>query len=219
MTEISNYTNNDYRALKNNEIIFEVRDFFDEVNFSHFPVIEDGIYIGSITKDDVETFDLDKKISDFRYSLEGFFVRNNQNWMEVLEVFAKNQTNVLPILDQENKYIGYYELENIARIFNETPFLKEQGSIIIVKKSVLDYSIGQVTQIVESNNGKLLGVFISDSDAEQVEITMKISLGDTNNMIQSFRRYDYEVVSSHHEDNFMNVLKERSEYLERYLSI
>jgi predicted transcriptional regulator len=219
MTEISNYTNNDCPPIKNTETIFEVRSFFDEVDFSHFPVIEDNIFIGNISKEDAETFELDKKVSDYRYSLDGFFVRNHQNWMEVLEVFAKNQTNILPVLDKENQYIGYYELESIVSVFSETPFLKEQGSIIVVKKSVLDYSIGQVTQIVENNNGKILGLFISDSDPETVQITIKISSGNVNEIIQSFRRYEYEVTSNHQDDSYINILKERSEYLERYLSI
>lgn len=219
MTEISNYISNDYRAIKSNETIFEVRGFFEEENYSHFPVIEDNIYIGSITKDDVESFDLDKKVSDYRYSLEPFFVRNSTIWIDVLAVFAKNNSNIVPILDENNQYIGYYELENVVKFFYETPFLKENGSTIIVRKPVLDYSMSQITQIVESNYGKLLGLFISDSDFGKVEITVKISSGEINEIVQSFRRYNYEVISDHQEDNFMKILKERSEYLEKYLSI
>ena len=75
-------------------------------------------------------------------------------WLDVLEVFAKNHTNVVSVLDENNTYIGYYEMEDIMKFFQETPFLKEQGGIIIVQKGLLDYSMGQVTQIVESNNGK-----------------------------------------------------------------
>jgi Mg/Co/Ni transporter MgtE len=219
MTEILNYINNDYRPFNSNETIFEVRGFFDEANFSHFPVIEEAIFIGNITKDDAESFDLDKKVSDYRYSLEGFFVRNNMFWLDILGVFAKNNTNIMPVLDEKNHYIGYYELESIVTFFNETPFLKEQGSLIIVKKQASEYSMGQITQIIESNNGKLLGLFISESDSEFVEITIKISSGNANEIIQSFRRYEYEIVSNHQEDSFISVLKERSEYLEKYLSI
>jgi Mg/Co/Ni transporter MgtE len=219
MNELLNYLNNNYRAIKSNETIFEVRGFFEEEKFSYFPVIQDGIYIGSIAKDDVEQFDIDKKVSDYRYALEPFFVRNYQNWMEILEVFAKNHTNIVPVLDENNLYIGYFELENVIQFFNETPFLKEQGGIIVVKKPIFDYSMGQITQIVESNYGKLLGVFISNSDNSEVEITIKIAVGEMNTIIQSFRRYGYEIISNHQEDSFMSVLKDRSEYLEKYLSI
>jgi Mg/Co/Ni transporter MgtE len=36
-------------------------------------------------------------------------------WLDVLEVFAKNQTNIVPVLDSANQYIGYYELEDIIK--------------------------------------------------------------------------------------------------------
>ena len=106
-------------------------------------------------------------------------------WLDVLEVFAKNHTNLVPVLDENNQYKGYYEIEDIIKFFHETPFLKEQGGIIIVQKGILDYSMSQVAQIVESNNGKLLGLFVSEANTENVQITIKISLGGMNNIIQT----------------------------------
>jgi CBS domain containing-hemolysin-like protein len=219
MTEINDYITNDYKAIDSQETIADVQDFFIDVPFSHFSVLNEGVYIGSIAADDVETFDTDKKVADYKYALEGFFARKNMIWLDVLEVFAKNHTNIVPVLDEENSYVGYYELEDIVKFFHETPFLKEQGGIIIVKKSILDYSMSQITQIVESNNGKLLGLFVSEADAETIQVTIKIALGSMNDIIQTFRRYNYEIVSEHHEDNYLNSLKERSDYLDKYLNI
>ena len=219
MTEITDYITNDYKALDSQETIADVQDFFMDVPFSHFSVLNEGVYIGSIAADDIDTFDSDKKVADYKYALEGFFARNNMIWLDVLEVFAKNHTNVVPVLNEENAYLGYYELEDIVKFFHETPFLREQGGIIVVKKSMQDYSMSQIAQIVESNNGKLLGLFVSEADAENVQITIKIALGAMNDIIQTFRRYNYEIVSEHHEDNYLNNLKERSEYLDKYLSM
>ncbi|GEP49578.1 hypothetical protein FNO01nite_02500 [Flavobacterium noncentrifugens] len=219
MTEIRDYITNDYKALSSSENIASVQDFFHELNFTHFPVLEEGIYLGSIAAEDIETFDGDKSISDYRFTLEGFYARNSMIWLDVLEVFAKNHTNLVPVLDENNGYVGYYEIEDIIKFFHETPFLKEQGGIIVIKKGVLDYSMSQITQIVESNNGKLLGLFVSDADAQTVEITVKISLGAMNEIIQTFRRYNYEIISEHQEDNYINALKERSDYLDKYLNI
>ncbi|MFM2368218.1 MAG: hypothetical protein RL619_518 [Bacteroidota bacterium] len=219
MTEITNYITNDFKAIDSQDTIAVVQEFFDELHFSHFPVIEEGIYIGSIASDDIETFDTDKKVADYRFTLEGFFTRTNTIWLDVLEIFAKNHTNLVPVLDENNKYVGYYEIEDIMKFFHETPFLKEPGGIIVVKKPILDYSMSQITQIVESNNGKLLGLFISDTDVESVQVTMKISLGAMNDIIQTFRRYNYEIISEHQEDNYINNLKERSDYLDKYLNI
>lgn len=219
MTEITNYITNDFRAIDSQETITAAQDFFNELNFSNFPVVEEGIFIGSLAADDLETFDNDKKVGDYKYTLEHFFARTNMIWLDVLEVFAKNQTNIVPVLDENNKYVGYYEIGDIMKFFHETPFLKEPGGIIIIKKGVLDYSMSQITQIIESNNGKLLGLFVSDSDVDTIEITIKVSLGALNEIIQTFRRYNYEIVSEHHEDNYINNLKERSDYLDKYLNI
>ena len=219
MTEILNYITNDYKALDSQETIFDAQDRLDEISFSHFPVVEEGVYIGCIIKDDLETFDGDKKVADYRFTLEPFFLITTMIWLDVLEVFAKNHTNLVPVLDENNQYKGYYEIEDIIKFFHETPFLKEQGGIIIVQKGILDYSMSQVAQIVESNNGKLLGLFVSEANTENVQITIKISLGGMNDIIQTFRRYNYEIISEHQEDNYINNLKERSDYLDKYLNI
>jgi Mg/Co/Ni transporter MgtE len=219
MTEITEYITNDVKAIDSFDSIAAVQNFFSDLHFSHFPVLEEGVYIGSIAAEDIETFDSDKKIVDYRFTLEGFFTKTDTMWLDVLEVFAKNNTNLVPVLDENNSYVGYYEIEDIMKFFHETPFLQEPGGIIVVRKGVLDYSMSQITQIVESNNGKLLGLFISESSIDSIEITLKITLGAMNEIIQTFRRYNYEIISEHQEDNYINNLKERSDYLDKYLNI
>ena len=219
MNDLKDYITNDYKAIDTQETIGAVQDFFDDLTFSHFPIIEEGIFIGSIVADDIETFDSDKKVTDYRYTLEHFFARANMIWLDVLEVFAKNHTNLVPILDENNKYVGYYEIGDVIKFFHETTFLKEPGAIIIVSKNTIDYSMSQIAQIVESNNGKLLGLFISNSDVNTTEITLKISIGSLNEIIQTFRRYNYDIISEHNEDNYINSLKERSDYLDKYLNM
>ncbi len=219
MLEITNYINSDFKPFESDESIRFVQDFFADLTFSHFPVLQEGIYIGSIAADDVVTFESPKKIIDYKYTLEGFFARTNMIWLDVLEVFAQNHTNLIPVLDENNKYVGYYELNDIVQFFAETPFLREQGGIIIVKKSIKEYSMSQIAQIVETNNGRILGMFISDIEGDFVQVTVKIALGGLNEIIQTFRRYNYEIISEHQEDAYLNNLKERSDYLDKYLNI
>jgi len=219
MTEIKDYINNDFKAIDSNESVLAVQDFFTDLHYSHFPVVEESIYIGCIASDDVETFDTEKQIKDYRYTLEGFYARTNMIWLDVMEVFARNHSNIIPVLDDENTYIGYYEMADIVKFFNETPFLKEPGGILIVEKDTLNYSMGQIVQIVESNNGRILGSFISDVNGNRIQVTIKIALGGMNEIIQTFRRYEYEIISQHQEDSYMSSLKDRSDYLDKYLNI
>ncbi len=219
MTEITEYINKEVDPILIQDTIEVAQDLFLEFPYSHFPVLEDGVYIGCASAEDVELLDSDRKIGEFRYTFERFFVRKTTNWLDVLEVFAKNETNVIPVLDETNAYVGYYEMADIIKCFHETPFLKEDGGVLVVEKAVKDYKMSEITQIVESNGARLLGLFISYSDLEKIQVTVKLSLGGMNEIIQTFRRYNYEIISEHQEDAYLNNLKDRSDYLDKYLNI
>ena len=219
MNLISDAIQNDFKPFDIQEKIVGVQDFFALENLSHFPVLTDGVYLGSIAASDVDGFDIDKQIENYRYTLDGFFARENDLWIDVLQVFAKNNCNIIPVLNLENQYLGYYQLEPIQRFFGETPFLANPGNVIIVEKDVLNHSMSQVVQIVESSGAQLLGCFVSENSSTTTQITIKIGLSSINEILQAFRRYDYEIVSTHEEDVFIHNLKERSDYLEKYLSV
>lgn len=219
MRVISEYINNDFKPFLKSEMVTEIQDFFAESNFSHFAVMDDCVFLGCISANDSETFDFGKTINDYRYTLEGFFVRENMIWLDVLEVFARNNANIVPILNDKNEYIGYYEITDVIKFLNETPFLKENGGVIVVEKLTVDYSMSQIAQIVETNNAKLLGLFVSEASNDKVQVTVKTTLGSLNEIIQTFRRYNYDIVSEHEDDDYLNNLKERSEYLDKYLNI
>jgi predicted transcriptional regulator len=219
MNSLNTYINTEIKPLKHSAAIRDAQDLFEEVTYSHFPVTEDGVYIGCVSKESLEFLNATTQLKENRFQFERFFVRSSMIWLDVLEVFAKNESNLLPVLDEKNNYIGYYELEDVIRFLHETPFLKEEGGILIVAKEVNTFSMSQVAQIVESNEAKVLGLFISNITQNTVEITIKISQSGLNDIIQTFRRYDYEIISEHQEDSYLNGLKERSDYLDKYLNI
>ncbi|MCX6184264.1 MAG: acetoin utilization protein acuB [Flavobacterium sp.] len=219
MNQIQDYIHTDYKAIRLSEDLASVQDFFDEMGFSHFPVADDMQFVGSLNADDASTFDAEKSVADYRYILEQFHAKTTMSWFEVFEVATKNHATIVPVLDEQNQYIGYYELEDILLFFHDTPLIKEAGSLLVIQKGLQDYSLTQITQIVESNNGKLLGLFVSATSNNHIEITLKLALGPLNEIIQTFRRYNYEIVSQHLEDQYITNLKERSDYLDKYLNI
>lgn len=219
MNNLDSYINNELKPIKHSASVGEAQAVFLDFPYSHFPVTEDGIYIGCMQKESVEFLNSEESVNEHRFHFERFFVRSSVLWLDVLEVFAKNETNLLPVLDEKNNYLGYYELDDVIRFLQETPFLKEAGGILIIEKESDTFSMSQVAQIIESNNAKILGLFISNSANGKVEITLKISHSSFNNIIQTFRRYEYEILSEHQEDAYLNDLKERSAYLDKYLNI
>lgn len=218
MIEVEKYIHTRILPFDVTQQVALAQDFFIDNGFSHFPITDQGVYLGCVVADDVETFDADKTIGDYRYTLEGFYVREKTNWLDVLERFAQNQTDVMPVLNSDNRYLGYYKLSDIVQIFSETSFLREPGGIIVVEKAAVQYSASEIAQIVESNGHKLLGMFLSEVN-DKVQVYLKVNAENLNEILQSFRRYDYEIISEHTEDNYLQNLKDRADYLDKYLNI
>lgn len=218
--DLASYILNDIKPINSNSNVTDLMLLFNQLTFSHIPVKdENGVFVGSFSETDVHCFDSDKPLHDYKYVIEPFYVRENTMWLGVLEAFAKNTANVMPVLSDKNDYLGYYELKDIIGLFSETPFFSEAGGILVVEKGFNDYSFSEVSQIVESNNGKLLGAFVSKLDTDRIQVTLKIGNTGLNDIIQTFRRYSYNIISGHEEDSYLENLKDRSDYLNKYLNM
>ena len=110
--------------------------------------------------------------------------------------------NLVPVLDDKGRVEGYYDLTDIVSVFIDTPFFTEPGGIIVVAKGLKDYSFSEIAQIVESNNTKVIGAFITDSRNDVIQITIKVSSTNLNDILQTFRRYNYTVIFGNADDQF-----------------
>ncbi|MBO0322792.1 CBS domain-containing protein [Muricauda sp. CAU 1633] len=201
------------------ETLKDVIQFFEETTYSHVAITENGTYLGLLSENDLACFEPDKKIEEFRFEMENFFVTKETSWLDVLEMFSRNEANILPILDENQVISGYYDLEDIVGMFIDTPFFKEPGAILVISIGIKDYSFSEIAQIVESNNARLLGAFITNLENDIVEITLKIGSQNFNEVAQTFRRYNYTIVFGNSDDQFLEDLKQRSDYLEKYLNV
>lgn len=218
--KLSGYIINDIKPLNSKSKIRELQLLFNQLTFSHIPVQDDNLaYLGSFSETDAHCFESDKILNDYKYAMEDFFVRDTTLWLDVLEAFAINSTNIMPVLNEQNVYLGYYELNDVISLFSESPFFSETGGVLVIEKGINDYSFSEVSQIVESNDGKLLGAFVSKIKNDVVQITIKIGSSGLNEIIQTFRRYSYNIVSGHEEDSYVESLKDRSDYLNKYLNM
>lgn len=217
--QLQDFIINDIQAVSVTDKIGDLKLLFTQLTYSHVPIQKDGIFIGCVSGTDVHCFEGSKRVSDFSYAIESFFVRDTTNWLDVLESFAKHSSNIMPVLSEQNTYMGYYELSDVMELFNETPFFSETGATVIVEKGIQEYSFSEISQIVESNESKIWGAFISKMHNQTVQITLKISNTNFSAVLQTFRRYEYSILSGHEEDQYLEGLKERSKYLDKYLNI
>ena len=180
---ITDFIINDIKPIEEAKNIGEVQTIFSQTTYSHMPIAKDGVYVGSLAENDAHCYDADCPIIDYKHAFEQFFVRFETNWLDVLEAFAQNSTNIMPVLSESGAYLGYYELADVMNFFNATPFISEAGSVVVIEKGALDYSFSEISQIIESNEGKLLGAFISKIENDVVEISVKIGRANFNDIL------------------------------------
>jgi CBS domain-containing protein len=217
---LENYIVNDLETLLPSDLISVAKNKAKNQRVSHFPVVENKRLYGCISESDLSTFEeKSKKVSDYQYLFELFYATEEDTLVDLLTLFAVHETNSIPVLNEEKEYLGCFDLNDILTIYAETPFLKEEGILLVLEKDNNSYSISEIAQISETNNTQLFGIYVSKKTETTTQITIKIKTENINEIIQTYRRYEYNVISNHEDDSYLEDLKNRSNYLQKYLSI
>ena len=216
----NDYILKDITALRLNDSVKSAQNLFKNFPITHFPVVENDKLLGSFAEDDARTIENKEDVLEsYSYLFSSFFAEEKTTVLELIKIFADNNATIIPVLNADKNYIGYYELTDVIEIFSAIPFMHEESETLIVEKLENDYSMSEVTQIVETNGGKILGIYISEKQDGFVQITLKVISNEINEIMHTFRRYNYEIISTHENDIYLEDLKNRSEYLQKYLEM
>ena len=84
--------------------------------------------------------------------------------------------------------------------------------------NVHDYSLAEISRIVESNDTKILSSHVASSyDSSQVELVLKLNNTDLTRIIASFDRFGYTIKESYHESEQDDDLQDRYDTLMNFL--
>lgn len=217
---ITDYILNEIKPLSLKSSIKSAKKLFDNFPITHFAVVEKNKILGCFAQDDIQTIEnKSDELVGYTHLLNSFFADEKATVLELLKIFADNDTTIIPVINKEKKYIGYYDLCDVLDVFSTSPFMIEDSETLIIEKLESDYSFSEVSQIVESNDGKLLGLYISEKQQDVVQVTLKVITEDIHEIMHTFRRYDYKIISTHENDVYLEDLKNRSDYLQKYLEM
>jgi acetoin utilization protein AcuB len=196
--------------------------WMDIFRISHLPIVNNIDFLGLISDKDIYDNNMSEEpIGNHNLSLFSPFVSSDQHIYEVMEIASELQLSVIPVLDLENHYLGLITLTDLLHYFADVAALKQPGGIIVLDLNSNDYSLTQIAQIIESNDAKVLSVYITSSvNSTKLEVTVKINRKDLTSIIQTFVRYNYIIKASFMDENDLNSLYEnRYESFMKYLSI
>ena len=91
--------------------------------------------------------------------------------------------------------------EMISKIINQFANLsamQHPGGILVLEMADNDYSLTEISNIVESNNARILSLYLSNPpESQKLSVTMKINLNDLTAIIETFIRYKYTISASY----------------------
>jgi CBS domain-containing protein len=215
---INDYILKEIKPLRLQDNVKSAQKLFKNYPITHFPLVEKGRLLGSFSEDDMHTIENKEAVLErYTHLVNYFFSDEKATVLELLKTFSENDTNIIPVVNTDKHYIGYYDLRDVLDAFSTSPFMLEESETVIVEKLENDYSMSEASQIAEANGGKLLGIYISEKHNNFVQVTLRIITEDINEITQAFRRYNYKIISSHQNDKYLEDLKYRLEYLQKYL--
>lgn len=218
--ELTHYISNDAITVNPTQNIEQVLLVFKKANYSHLPVVDNSKLIGNIALEDLITIDRTQQtLKDVAYLYEFFFAKETDTLLELFSNYAVNNTSILPLVNQNNDYSGYLDFSDLLGCFADTHFLSAEGSVILLEKKSIEFSMSEICQIVESNQNHVIGCFVFDEKDSKTRITLKVKSTNINELIQSLRRYDYHILNELSDDSYLDDLKKRSEYFIKYLNI
>jgi hypothetical protein len=127
---------------------------------------------------------------------------------------------LLPVVDASKNYIGVLMAEDITMALGTSFSFNGEGAIIVLETTPYDYSLSQIAQIVESNDAKILQLFVNNSNnSENLEIIIRVDQTMVHRMLQTFYRYNYIVKSVFFFFFNEEDLKERYNLFMKFLNV
>lgn len=186
----------------------------------HLPIVNNRELLGMFSEEDILNNDLDEPVGSYELSLHKPYVHQNDHLFEVMATMAHNNLTIIPVIDDNMDFVGLITQSDLMKYFAKGFSFDEHGSLLVLETTKSNYSIHEISRIVEEENATILALFInSNHDSEKIEITLKINKQDLFRIIASFQRHDYGIKASFSQSEHNDKLKDRYDALMSYLNV
>jgi len=206
--------------LKANDPVSKAKLWMRELRLFELPVIKEDRFLGLITDEILEEKE-SGEIGEFELEGATAVVNQNQHYYEILRVANREAVNLVAIIDDYNKYLGVVALEDVVEAFSNTSSVRSPGSVIMIRLNAIDYSLSEISRLVEENGVKILSSYVisNEADPSKIQLTLKLSSDEIGHVIETLRRFSYLVETNYQENSSDSQEKERLDGLLNYLDL
>lgn len=186
----------------------------------HLPIVNNEHFLGLISEDDIFNSDMDEAIGSYQLSLARPYCLESDHLFEVMGKMADNQLTVIPVVDADDRYLGLITQGDLIQYYASSFSFSEPGSIIVIETTKRNYSLAELSRIIEGENAAILSTFLTaDQGAENILVTIKINKRELQSIVASLNRFEYTVKASFSEEEYIDTLRERYDSLMSYLNV
>jgi acetoin utilization protein AcuB len=196
--------------------------YLSDYHVKHLPVVDEERLVGLISEEDIFNHKLSDPLSEYDFAMLRPFAANaDDHVFEVMRVMGQHRLTVMPVVDGEERYLGLISQNDLLPYFAKSASLTENGAVLLLDLPRRDYVLSTISRIIEDEGVKVLGAFVanSESDAENIELTLKLDRHDLSRVIHSLERHEYVVKETFGEIEYSEALKERYDSFMKYLNI
>ncbi len=196
--------------------------WMEEFRVNQLPVVKLRQFLGLVTEEDIlEAKIAHESLQTIPFGYEDVFVLNNQHFYNVMETAIKNKIQVVPVLDEQHEFLGVITVNDTISAFGQMSALQGQGGILVLSMNERDYSLTEISRLVETNNAKILSAYVAPDEIDpfKIKLTLKINTGDLKRIIATFERFDYRITAQYQDTADDKDDQDRLDMLMRYINI
>lgn len=193
------YIRKDDLAIRLSDSLYRVYELFDEYRVSHLPVVsEKGKFLGLISEDDAyEQYDTQKNIQNNNIAFQKIFISESDSLFKGIKIITEHKLSVLPIICNKEQYMGYITPLDIVTLLGLNTSFTNQGVLLSLQVNNRDYSLNEITRLVEGDNAHVTALYIEDVvDKSYMLVHLKINTDDLSRIIHTLERFSYLVVNT-----------------------
>ena len=209
-------------SLNQNDTGIKALNYMEVFKISHLPIVNNGELLGVISDNDIYDLNIGTaSLKEHNFSFNKPHVYNYQHIYEILEVASKNKLTTVPVLDEQNKFVGIITIHDLVEYLADLTAIKEFGGIIELKMNNHDYVLSQISNIIEGNDAKILSLYVqSIPDSTEIKVTIKVNTKELSPIIQTLERYNYDVNALFSKnEKFTELYNERYDDFINYMNI
>jgi acetoin utilization protein AcuB len=219
--------NHELPILKLSDLVGDALNWMEENRIGQLVVADGEKYAGIVSEDILLNYDENLPLSEVMLQFSEVYLYDYQHIYESLGIISKYHSGGVPlqivaVIDEENNFVGIITANDIYSRFAELLGSQEPGAVLVISIKNRDYSLAEISRLVESDNAKIISSYYSGNtylNNDSASLTLKINRESITSIVATLERFGYTVEASYAHEPVESIEQERYNMLMKYLSV